>query len=59
MPHPDLDAVVSSLVDAQLLLRLLWVQWHLQLIQKPHILAIIEQHIDACSTNISNLDPDL
>ena len=49
MPHPDLDTVVSSLVDGQHLLRLLGVNWHLQLVQQAHIPAIIVQDIDSCS----------
>ena len=46
--YPDLDGIVSSLVDAQLLLRFLGVHGHLQLVQQAHIPAIIIQHVDPC-----------
>ena len=50
--HPDLQAVVAALVDAQLLLRLLRVHRHLQLVQQAHIPPIIIQRVDACSTPV-------
>ena len=49
-PHLDLDSEFSSLVDAQLLLRLMRVRGELQLVQQVHLSATVEEDIDPCSS---------